>query len=64
VPYLSYLSGHTVTHARGLAVGPSGTVFVAGGSNPGLQQTGAHLPRFHDPHERINPNAFVAAFEL
>jgi hypothetical protein len=64
VPYLSYLSGRTVTHARGLAIGPSGDVFVAGGSNPGLKLTAARLPRFHDPHVRINPNAFVAAFEL
>jgi hypothetical protein len=64
VPYLSYLSGHTVTHARGLAVGPDGNVFVAAGANGGLPRTAAHLPRFHDPHERTHPNAFLGDFEL
>jgi hypothetical protein len=64
VPYLSYFSGRSVTHVRGLAIGPGGGVFVAGGSNPGLTQTAAHLPRFHDPHERNHSNAFAAEFEL
>jgi hypothetical protein len=64
VPYLSYYSGRSVTHVRSLAIGPGGGVFVAGGANPGLKQTAAHLPRFHDPHERNHPNAFAGEFEL
>jgi hypothetical protein len=64
VPYLSYYAGRSVTHVHGLAVGPDGNVFVAGGSNGGLVQTAAHLPRAHDPHERNHPNAFLGEFEL
>jgi hypothetical protein len=62
--YASYFAGGTVTHIRGLAVGPSGAVFVAGSSNPGLHQTRGHLPRFHDPRFKTHPNAFVAKFDL
>jgi uncharacterized protein YidB (DUF937 family) len=62
--YSTYFTSPHGTKVKDLAVGPAGSVYIAGDSHPGLRQTVRHLPRLHLPHPSFHRNAFVAKFDF